>query len=283
MEFGAEYFRSGQGPNWVRQGYERPVTRSLQDMAEAIREAQGALREGDQQMAGQSDLERQVARVEQLRQQLERLQQQARGQQGQEGQQQQGGQQQGGQQQGGQQQGGQQQGGQQQGGQQQGGQQQGGQQQGGQQQGGQQQGGNQYGAGGPNGGNIDRYGRYNPQGVYDRPGVTPVDPRQIAQEARRDLAEIRAAYRDNPELAGQVQRLERALQDLTFGNPSGPELQERLNRTILPQLETLEVQLRTELAAEQGGQVRSAATDRTPAGYADAIAEYFRRLSRTSK
>ena len=50
-----------------------------------------------------------------------------------------------------------------------------------------------------------------------------------------------------------------------FGDPSGPELQQRLNRTILPQLETLEVQLRRQAAEERrlySLSLRAAARDR---------------------
>ena len=57
-------------------------------------------------------------------------------------------------------------------------------------------------------------------------------------------------------------------------------LQERLSRTVLPQLETLEVQMRQKVGQETGGQVRSAGTERMPDGFRDAISEYFRQLSK---
>jgi hypothetical protein len=49
---------------------------------------------------------------------------------------------------------------------------------------------------------------------------------------------------------------------------------------VLPQLESLEVQLRAELDKENGGQVRSPGTEKTPAGFATDVAEYFRKLGR---
>ena len=52
---------------------------------------------------------------------------------------------------------------------------------------------------------------------------------------------------------------------------------------LLPNIEQLELQLRRKLEGEQGGQVRSSNTERVPAGYGEAIAEYFRRLSKGSK
>ncbi len=56
-----------------------------------------------------------------------------------------------------------------------------------------------------------------------------------------------------------------------------------MSRTILPQLESLEVQLRSELDKEKGGQVRNPTSDRTPAGFAADVAEYFRKLSRSKQ
>jgi hypothetical protein len=276
FEYGVDYIRRG-GPSdiqrWLPQ--DERLTRAMDQLSQAVREAQSRLGDGARQAAGQSEVERQVATIENLRQQLERLQAQQAAQRGQSSQQQgkQGQQGQPGQQGQQGQQGGGQAGGQQGGG-----------QQGGNQAGGFQQGGDPYGGGAYGGGSYggyDRFGRYNPQGIYDRTNLPPVDPRQIVREAQRDLQGIRQAYRDRPELAGQAAALERELQNLAVGNPSGPELEQRLSRTILPQLESLEVQLRQRLAEEEGGQVRSGATDRTPAGFAADVAEYFRRLSRS--
>ena len=126
MKYGAEWIKRGLGPQvWMR---EEPVTRGLDELKEQVRQAQASLDKGGAQG---NELEKQLAQVEKLRSQLDRMSRQR-------------GQQQGGQQQGGQQ-GGQQQG--QQGGGQQG--QQG--QQGGGQQSGEQSGGSAYGN--PSGGN----------------------------------------------------------------------------------------------------------------------------------
>jgi hypothetical protein len=140
-----------------------------------------------------------------------------------------------------------------------------------------QNGGGTYGG---NTGGYDRYGRYNPQGMYDRAGAAPVDPRQVIRDAERNLQAIRQASRDNPELARDVAGLEREIQNLAVGNPSGPELEARLSRTVLPQLESLEVRVRNEIDAANGGQVRSPATDRIPAGYGNDVAEYYRRVNK---
>ena len=102
----------------------------------------------------------------------------------------------------------------------------------------------------------------------------------MTRDFARELNEMRQQFKDDPDVSRQIADLQSEITKLNFGDPSGPELQQRLSRTILPQLETLEVQLRRQAAEEQGGQVRSGASDRVPAGYVDSVAEYFRKLSR---
>ena len=85
---------------------------------------------------------------------------------------------------------------------------------------------------------------------------------------------------DNPEIQRQVGDVEREISRLQVGDISSAELQNRLNHEILPNLESLEAQLRKQVDKENGEQVRSAAGDKVPAGYADSVAEYFRKLSK---
>ena len=54
----------------------------------------------------------------------------------------------------------------------------------------------------------------------------------------------------------------------------------RIEGQMLAGVEQIELQLRRMLDEQEGGNVRSGATDRVPPGYADAVAEYFRRLSK---
>jgi hypothetical protein len=301
MKRSTDWIRRGQGQYLM--GSEQAATGNLERLRDQLRQAQQALdpnaRPGagdkDQQQAGgpggkqQGDrqMEQALERVERMRSQLQQLmrngqqngQQQQGGQQpgqqqGQNGQLQRGGQQQGGQQ-AGNQQGGQQQGGQQQGGQQQGGQQPGG-QQGGQQQGnGQQQGGQQMGGstgGGPwNGGGVWNNGRT----------LGDVSPERALREASRDLAQLRQAMRDNPELQREFGEAFQELQRMDFSRlPQGPELEERLRRQVMPNIESLELLLRRKLEEARGGQVRNASSERPPDGYAEKVADYFRRLSK---
>jgi hypothetical protein len=275
MEYSSEYIRRGMGGQIIQ--WQGPVTRALDNVRDKLQEAQRAMADGNQQAPGASDRERQLARIEQMRNQLERAA--GRGQnQAKQGQGQQGGQQGQQGQQGGQ-----------------GANQQGGGNQQGANQGGA-NGGNQFGGGdrfgGPNDGRFggpggpygpyvrDAFGRYYPEGQYAIPDGRPVDPSQAVRDAARQLAEMRQFFRDDPEVRQQIQDLEAEIRKLTFGDTATALLAERLNRTILPQLETLEVQLRRQIAEEQSGQVRNAGTDRVPAGFAEQVAEYWRKLNK---
>jgi hypothetical protein len=271
MTAAAGWLRRGQGPLMVPR--EAPVTQALDKVAEDLKQAQSALKNGGQGQAT-NDLERSLARVERMRGQMERM--------AGNGQKDQNGQQQGGQQQGGQQLGGQQSGGQQGGGQQSGGNQPGGQQA--QAGGRQQQTGGGYGHPGyaPRGGRQygGPYGRFGPEGLYDTPLDRPVDPNEAARLAARDLNDMRQLFKDNPEIQKEITDVEHELQKLTIGDIATPELQQRLNREVLPTLQALEVKLRRQVEEQGGGQVKSGATDKVPAGFSDAVAEYFRKLSK---
>jgi len=258
MSASAGWLRRGQGPLMVPR--EAPVTQALDKVTEDLKQAQGALKNGAQGQ-GNNDLERSLARVERMRSQMERMAGN------------------------GQQQGGQQQGGQQPGGQQSGGQQAGGNQPGGQQAGGRQQ---QTGGGYGNPGYGPRgsrqyggpYGRFGPEGMYDTPLDRPVDPNEAARLAARDLNDMRQLFKDNPDIQKEIGEVEHELQKLTIGDIATPELQQRLNREVLPNLQALEVKLRRQVEEQGGGQVKSGATDKVPAGFSDAVAEYFRKLSK---
>jgi hypothetical protein len=59
-----------------------------------------------------------------------------------------------------------------------------------------------------------------------------------------------------------------------------PELIERIRAQFLPALEQMELQLRRKVNDSQGEGVRATGSEAAPDGYAEAVAEYFRRLSR---
>jgi len=59
-----------------------------------------------------------------------------------------------------------------------------------------------------------------------------------------------------------------------------PELIEQILNQLLAGVEDVELQLRRQVDDKTGGNVRSATGENVPPGYADAVAEYFRRLSK---
>jgi hypothetical protein len=262
MTASATWLRRGQGPLMVPR--EAPITQALDKVTDDLKQAQSALKNGGQGPAT-NDLERSLASVERMRSNLERT--------AGNGQKDPNGQQQGSQPGSGQQSGSQQGGGNQPG------------QQAGGRQPGQQTGGGYGNPGGygPRGGNRQYgagYGRFGPDAMYDNPLSQPVDPNATARNAARDLNDMRQLFKDNPDIQKEITEVERELQKLTIGDIATPELQQRLNREVLPNLEALEVKLRREVEEKGGGQVKSGATDKVPAGFSSAVEEYFRKLSK---
>ncbi|MCS7023548.1 MAG: DUF4175 domain-containing protein [Bryobacteraceae bacterium] len=315
MEWSAQYLRQGYGPQIYNR--EMPLTNGLDRLRLGLAEAREMLdREGGKQ-GSSSELERALNQIERLRAQLQRLTEQQRNPQGaQSGQQEQAGQQG---QRGQQNQAGQQgQGGQQgaSGQQRQTGQPgQAGQtgQVGQTGQPGQRsqsaqvgQPGNRQGLGGRGGafggerplpGEIqggrafdDRrdigYGALNDGTLRAPRGPLPAEFQRALEgayrEGLRDLQEIRQSLRETDmETAAQVAELIREMQRLDPSRfPGNPALLEQLRAQLLPDLEQMEIQIRRQLEEKQGGQVRTSTSDRIPTGYAEAIAEYFRKLSK---
>jgi hypothetical protein len=290
-KYNSDYIRKGFG------GYilprETPVTMGIDRLRDGVKQAQNEMAPGSGDKQANAGTERALDQLERLRKEMEGLSQggQKGNQQGQRAGNQQGGQQPG-QQQGGQQQGGQQQGGQQQGGQQ-GGQQPGGQRAGNQQgqgQPGQQSGDGQIGGQqqGDASGNYTQGGGWRNGDRMPRPGsnpVAPADAERIYRDSMRQLSMLRQEIQKNPdlnkELGGDLQQLMRDMQNINPTQMAGnPAVIDDIRTQILPALQSLELQLRRKLEGSQAGQVRSGAAERIPQGYGDAVAEYFRRLSK---
>jgi len=241
MQYSARWIRDGQGQLMVDR--EGPITQALDQMSKDLKAAQSALNANGGQ-GGNKEAEQSLARLERLRSQMQQMAQ--AGQNGQNGQ--------------------------------------------GGQQGGNQQGGNQAGGGSQtgrnSGGNRGRYGgfggfgRFQQEGIFEVPDIQYADPGAIVRDAQMQLNDLREQYRDNPDLGREIQDLSRELSRLQVGQTASPELDARIGREILPKLEALEVQLRRQVGEAETGQVRSGASDRVPAGYTDAVAEYFRKLSK---
>jgi hypothetical protein len=82
-------------------------------------------------------------------------------------------------------------------------------------------------------------------------------------------------------MARDVQSLIRDMQRLdptTYAND--PLLAERIHAALISGMEQVELELRRKVDETGTGSVRSQGRENVPPGYADAVAEYFRRLSR---
>ena len=276
-----------QSAQWIRQGYgstawlrENNVTLGLNNLRDQLQQAQAAMQQsgkpGQGPGGGNGDLEKALARVQAMRDRMQQLaQNQGKGRPGQgEGQGRQSNPLQRGNQNGNGQQAGQQPGQQGQNGQpgQQG---QNGQQGQGQQGQGQQGGQSGQNASGyaPNGGG----GPVTPGNGSAADGPMPAE--QAYRESLRDLNQLRDFVRANPDVAGDYSNLSRALNP-QFATNDG-ELSQRLSHEVLPELERLELELRRKLEDKNSDQVRSAGSDTVPPGYSDAVADYFRKLSKS--
>ncbi len=280
MKYMTEWLRRGLGPlAWVR---EAPVTNALDKLSEQVKEAAQAGQGNGPQGEG---MERALSQLEELRRQLDQASRggdQSGNQAGSQNGQQAGGQQPGQQGQLGQGQSGQQQA--------QGGQQ-GQQGQGGQQ--GQQGMQGQQGQEGQRGGGGDRqspgYSSMNSGNQPNVQGSAPQGRNQVNtgqmqrafSDGLRDLREMRRELSDSPESRQEVERVIREMQGIDPSRfPGNPQLVDKMRAQVLPALEQLELQLRRELDASEPGVARTGTSDKVPQGYSNAVAEYFRKLSK---
>jgi hypothetical protein len=83
-----------------------------------------------------------------------------------------------------------------------------------------------------------------------------------------------AALKEIQDLARQMQRLD----PRRF--PGNPAMVEQLHTEVLSGVDKLELQLRHDSDDQTPGQVRATKEPTVPPGYEEAVADYFRRLSK---
>jgi hypothetical protein len=116
------------------------------------------------------------------------------------------------------------------------------------------------------------------------PGPAPIAP----ESAYRDYADsisqldrLRQTVQGDPEALRQVQELIQEMRRLDPRRfPGNPALVERLHGQVLADVDQLELQLQREADGKPSGDARNTESLSVPAGYEDAVAEYFRRLSK---
>jgi hypothetical protein len=114
-----------------------------------------------------------------------------------------------------------------------------------------------------------------------RIGANPADAQRVIEQGMNELNQLRQMAKGDPAAEKQIQDLAQELQKLDpsrfVGNPA---MVEELHAKVLNDVDKLELQLRRDPSQPQEGQVRTAKPPNVPAGYEDAVAEYYRRLSK---
>ena len=131
-------------------------------------------------------------------------------------------------------------------------------------------------------GNVDTGNQTYVPGT-DAPAVpTPSgDTEATIQQGVNELNQLRQTVQDDPETLRQIQDLIREMQSLDPRRfPGNPAMVEQLHAQVLSDVDKLELRLQRTANDKQSGQIRSSDTDMVPSGYQDAVAEYFRRLSK---
>ncbi len=116
------------------------------------------------------------------------------------------------------------------------------------------------------------------------PGIDSAFADRIFRNGIRDLTQLDQMIRGNPDVprdtSRDVQDLVRQMQRL---DPrllaADPARLDQIVGQLLGGVEQVELELRRIADAQQSGSVRSGASQPVPPGYADAVAEYFRRLA----
>jgi hypothetical protein len=96
----------------------------------------------------------------------------------------------------------------------------------------------------------------------------------------RDLARLRGSVADDKDAARQYNELVRQAQQLDPKRwATNGQLSEVINGQLTNAIDEVELLIRRKLDANDGS-VRSPNPRNTPPGYADAVAEYYKRLSK---
>ncbi|MGH9612206.1 MAG: hypothetical protein ACRD4P_03910, partial [Bryobacteraceae bacterium] len=144
-------------------------------------------------------------------------------------------------------------------------------------------GGQRYGGDGRGNWWIDTGNNSNLPGTATPPDRSqlPPDPELTYQQSVTNLNQLLRTFQDDPEEKRELQGLIQEMQRLDPKRfPGNPALLEQIHNQVLTDVNNLELRVQRKLG-DQPGQIRSTDPISVPAGYEDAVAEYFRRLSKT--
>lgn len=134
----------------------------------------------------------------------------------------------------------------------------------------------QYGNGGYDLGNTHIVG----QAVAPQAGPNPADMQRAIQQDLDALNRLRPALPQDAATQRQIQDLIHMTQGLDPSRfPGNPAMLAEMHQQLLSSVDALELQIRQRLDDSQGGQIRGRAPEPVPAGYAAAVAAYYRKLS----
>jgi hypothetical protein len=122
--------------------------------------------------------------------------------------------------------------------------------------------------------------RISGKAVAPQQGPNPADAQRQIDQGLNLLNRLRAAVQDSPEARQQLQTLIDQMRNLDPSRfPGNPALVEQMHQQLVSSLDGLELQLRRQLDENHGGTIRNTDQAKVPAGYREAVAEYYRKLS----
>ncbi|HTZ60277.1 MAG TPA: hypothetical protein VMB49_19345 [Acidobacteriaceae bacterium] len=118
------------------------------------------------------------------------------------------------------------------------------------------------------------------RGVAPDNSPVPADPERTFQQSMAELGQLHHLAQNDPEALKEVQELAKEMQKLDPRRfPGNPAMVEQLHTEVLSGVDRLELQLAHD---DQGkGQVRTPKAATVPPGYEEAVADYYRRLSKS--
>jgi hypothetical protein len=122
---------------------------------------------------------------------------------------------------------------------------------------------------------------YNGQRVMNGPENRDNGTAQALQGSLSELGQLRQLAHGDPAAMQEIQDLVREMQKLDPSRfPGNPAMVEQLHTQVLRSIDKLELQLRRDGNNPPSDQVRTGKNPVVPPGYQDAVAEYYRRLSK---
>jgi hypothetical protein len=111
--------------------------------------------------------------------------------------------------------------------------------------------------------------------------LNPADSERIIHQGLQELNQLRQSAKNDPAALREIQDLVKEMQQLDPSRfPGNPEMVEQLHAQVLNDVDKLELEIRRNTDDPQVGQVRTSKAATVPLGYQDAVAEYYRQLSK---